>query len=60
VRLNKEMGLTILLVEQNASVALEMSHRAYVLKTGRIEMEGEGIALLEDPRVQSSYLGIAN
>ena len=36
------MGLTILLVEQNASVALEMSHRAYVLKTGRIEMEGEG------------------
>ena len=60
VRLNRDMGLTILLVEQNASVALEMSHRAYVLKTGRIEMEGEGIALLEDPRVQSSYLGITN
>jgi branched-chain amino acid transport system ATP-binding protein len=58
VRLNHEMGLTILLVEQNASLALEMCHRAYVLKTGQIIMEGTGKALLEDPRVRASYLGI--
>jgi len=58
-RLNQEMGLTILLVEQNASIALEMSHRAYVLETGQIKMEGTGRDLLEDPRVQSSYLGIS-
>ncbi len=59
-RLNREMGLTILLVEQNASLALEMCHRAYVLKTGEIHMEGTGRELLEDPRVQASYLGITS
>ncbi len=58
VRLNRELGLTILLVEQNASLALEMCHRAYVLKTGEIVMEGTGRELLEDPRVRASYLGI--
>lgn len=58
VRLNYELGLTILLVEQNASLALEMCHRAYVLKTGEIVMEGTGKELLEDPRVRASYLGI--
>lgn len=58
VRLNRELGLTILLVEQNASLALEMCHRAYVLKTGQIVMEGSGKELLEDPRVRASYLGI--
>ncbi len=58
VRLNRELGLTILLVEQNASLALEMCHRAYVLKTGEIIMEGTGKELLEDPRVRASYLGI--
>jgi branched-chain amino acid transport system ATP-binding protein len=58
VRLNRELGLTILLVEQNASLALEMCHRAYVLKTGQIIMEGTGKELLEDPRVRASYLGI--
>ena len=58
VRLNHELGLTILLVEQNASLALEMCHRAYVLKTGEIVMEGTGKELLEDPRVRASYLGI--
>jgi len=58
VRLNKELGLTILVVEQNASLALEMCHRAYVLKTGQIQMEGRGHDLLHDPRVMESYLGI--
>jgi branched-chain amino acid transport system ATP-binding protein len=60
VRLNREMGLTILLVEQNASLALEMCHRAYVLKTGQITMEGTGKELSEDPRVRKAYLGIAD
>ncbi|PWH11758.1 MAG: ABC transporter ATP-binding protein [Anaerolineae bacterium] len=58
VRLNRDLGLTILLVEQNASLALELCHRAYVLKTGEIVMEGTGKDLLEDPRVRASYLGI--
>ncbi len=59
-RLNRELGLTILLVEQNASLALEMCHRAYVLKTGQINMEGTGKELLEDPRVRAAYLGITS
>ena len=58
LRLNRELGLTILLVEQNASLALEMCNRAYVLKTGQITMEGNGKDLLEDPRVRATYLGI--
>jgi branched-chain amino acid transport system ATP-binding protein len=58
LRLNEEMGMTILLVEQNAILALEMSDRAYVLATGRVSLEGRGEELLEDPRVQASYLGI--
>ena len=59
-QLNKDFGLTILLVEQNASLALELSHRAYVLETGNISLEGRGQDLLADPRVQASYLGIAH
>jgi branched-chain amino acid transport system ATP-binding protein len=58
LRLNREMGLTILLVEQNASLALDMCNRAYVLTTGKITMEGLGKELLEDPRVRATYLGI--
>ncbi|MFM8321064.1 MAG: ABC transporter ATP-binding protein [Chloroflexota bacterium] len=58
VRLNKELGLTILVVEQNASLALDMCNRAYVLKTGQIQMEGRGQDLLHDQRVMESYLGI--
>jgi branched-chain amino acid transport system ATP-binding protein len=58
LRLNKEHGLTILLVEQNASLALEISHHSYVLETGQIRMEGKGSDLLNDPRVRASYLGV--
>ncbi len=58
LRLNHELGLTIFVVEQNATLALEMCHRAYVLETGRIRMEGVGKDLLEDPAVRASYLGI--
>ena len=50
-------GVTVLLVEQNAKMALEIAHRAYVLETGRIVMEGTGKELLTNERVQRAYLG---
>jgi branched-chain amino acid transport system ATP-binding protein len=59
-QLNQERGMTILLVEQNASLALSLSHRAYVLETGNISLEGRGADLLESPRIQESYLGISH
>lgn len=57
-QLNREEKLTILLVEQNARLALRLAHRAYVIETGQITMSGAASALLEDPRVQDAYLGI--
>jgi branched-chain amino acid transport system ATP-binding protein len=57
VRLRAE-GLTVLLVEQNASAALSSADRGYVLETGKITHSGTGAALLEDPRVREAYLGI--
>jgi branched-chain amino acid transport system ATP-binding protein len=60
VHLNQENNLTILLVEQNAAVALDISHRAYVLETGEIKLEGSGRELLDDPRIQESYLGVSS
>ena len=50
-------GGTILLVEQNAKMALEIAHRAYVMETGRLTMEGPAQELLNDPSIQSAYLG---
>jgi len=50
-------GTTILLVEQNAHVALEISHRGYVLETGRVTLTDDAAALLRDPHVQEAYLG---
>jgi branched-chain amino acid transport system ATP-binding protein len=55
-RINAE-GTTILLVEQNANLALHRSRHAYVLETGRIIMQGESKALACDPRVKEAYLG---
>ena len=52
-----ESGITILLVEQNAKMALAVSDRAYVLETGTIVMEGKASALAEDDRVRRAYLG---
>ena len=54
-----EGGTTMLLVEQNARLALEVAQRGYVLETGAIAMEGDAKDLLEDPRVRSAYLGDA-
>ena len=53
---NKE-GTTVLLVEQNAKMALSISNRAYVLETGNISIEGNAADLLNDPRVKKAYLG---
>ncbi|MES2964146.1 MAG: ABC transporter ATP-binding protein [Bdellovibrionota bacterium] len=55
-KLNSE-GMTILLVEQNARMALKISHRAYVVETGKITLSGTGQSLLDDKRVIDSYLG---
>lgn len=55
-KINSE-GTTVLLVEQNARMALKISHRAYVVETGRITLTGTGEELLNDPRVIESYLG---
>lgn len=55
-KINKE-GVTVLLVEQNAKRALELSDYAYVLETGTISLQGTGEELMNNPRVQAAYLG---
>jgi branched-chain amino acid transport system ATP-binding protein len=57
VEINREQGLTILLVEQNANLALDVSHYGYVLETGSILLEGPSAELKANPRVQEAYLG---
>jgi branched-chain amino acid transport system ATP-binding protein len=59
VQINQELGLTILLVEQNANLALKISHSGYVLETGRVILEGEAAILRNDPGVRAAYLGEA-
>jgi branched-chain amino acid transport system ATP-binding protein len=54
--LNKE-GMSVLLVEQNARMALKLAHRGYVIETGSITMSDTGEALLANPKVQDAYLG---
>lgn len=56
--LNRETGLTILLVEQNALASLDISSRCYVLETGKIQLEGTAAQLKGDPRVREAYLGL--
>ncbi|MDE2360172.1 MAG: ABC transporter ATP-binding protein [Betaproteobacteria bacterium] len=50
-------GVTILLIEQNAKLALEVSDRGYVMESGEITLEGEAATLLHDPKVRAAYLG---
>ena len=57
VEINRTHGITILLVEQNANLALEISHYGYVLETGKIILQNESAALRQDPKVRSAYLG---
>lgn len=55
-RINKQ-GVTILLIEQNANMALKVADLAYVMETGRITMTGSGKELLENPEIKAAYLG---
>jgi branched-chain amino acid transport system ATP-binding protein len=57
-RVNKEEGLTILLVEQNVQEALEIAHYAYILQTGRMVMEGKPADLLQTDMIKKAYLGL--
>ena len=58
--INKELGMTILIVEQNARQALLLSNRAYVLQTGKMIKEGASADLLHDPEIEAAYLGGKN
>jgi branched-chain amino acid transport system ATP-binding protein len=51
-------GVTILLIEQNAKIALEVSHRGYVMESGEITLSGDAKQLLHDPKVRAAYLGV--
>lgn len=57
VEINRQQGITMLLVEQNANLALEISHYGYVLETGRIILEAPSRELRANPEVRKSYLG---
>ena len=57
IEINKTQGLTILLVEQNANLALEVSSYGYVLETGRVILEGPSAELKANPEVRAAYLG---
>ena len=50
-------GVTILLIEQNANMALRIANKAYVLETGKITMQGSGKELLENESIKEAYLG---
>ena len=58
VRGINQRGITVLLIEQNVHFSLPISHRGYVLEQGRVVLEDTGPALLENPHVRVSYLGM--
>ena len=57
VEINRRHGITVLLVEQNANLALEISRYGYVLETGRVILQGDSSELRRNPQVKSAYLG---
>ena len=57
IRQIRAEGVTVIMVEQNAAAALELSDRSYVLEQGRVSLTGTGQALLDDPHVRQAYLG---
>ena len=57
IRIVAAQGMTILLIEQNAKLALESSQRGYVMESGEITLTGESAQLLNDPKVRAAYLG---
>ena len=58
-RINTELGVAVLLVEQQAELALSIASRGYVLATGEIVLQGDAASLLDDPQIQEAYLGKA-
>ena len=58
IRQIRAEGVTVMMVEQNAAAALELSDRSYVLEQGRVSLTGTGQALLDDPQVKQAYLGV--
>ena len=59
-QINREQGVTVLLVEQNVHQSLRLSHRGYVLANGKILAEGSGVELLSNTDIQGAYLGGAS
>ena len=57
IQMINEQGVTVVLVEQNANLALQAAHRGYVLETGNVVMEDDAKALLENPDIRKAYLG---
>jgi branched-chain amino acid transport system ATP-binding protein len=57
IRIVAAEGMTILLIEQNAKLALESSQRGYVMESGEITLTGDSAQLLNDPKVRAAYLG---
>jgi branched-chain amino acid transport system ATP-binding protein len=57
IRMVSAQGVTILLVEQNARLALQAAHRAYVMESGLVTMSGDAQQMLDDPKVKEAYLG---
>jgi branched-chain amino acid transport system ATP-binding protein len=55
-QINRE-GVAVLMVEQNASLALQIAQYGYVMQTGRIVLQGKAAALLDDPHIRDAYLG---
>jgi branched-chain amino acid transport system ATP-binding protein len=58
-KINEDMGMTILVVEQNAKIALAVSNYAYIMESGKIVLEGESKALQENPDVKEFYMGVS-
>jgi branched-chain amino acid transport system ATP-binding protein len=58
VEINREDGISIILVEQNSRMALKISNRAYALETGRIALTGKSADLLNDDHIRKLYLGL--
>ena len=56
--LNREQGVTVLLVEQDVSLALSMASHATILENGEVSLQGETAALMHDPAVRRAYLGM--
>ena len=57
VEINRQQGITILLVEQNANLALQVASYAYVLESGRITLQDSSVQLRQNPEVKRAYLG---